>query len=445
MESMESRESVGSAVSFPDEYGNNDIPPKAIIPIEVQFEDGPNSDGVEFTGKRKTCLDMKPPLKKIKQMLPMCRKQPKKTREWKRRCKVSSEISRNFPWDVIISHLVKHPQSLVLLQMVDKNLNSVLKVDHPLWVRLFRRHLQKTAFVNSAVEDPCYPGLKLYKFGLHGIPIHIGFVRGDPCFDLVSVGRASSVNSGLNTSNGRSVNNSTDTPIPEINGQFDKTFTAYVRKAMALLYSPRCGLCGCSKNHQIYWSLGMRICRLCVAQNTMTSWKLFDKYGIHYYDIARQISGKVFYFTSTPVVSEDCIAYHEARYREMSHKMSMFVFWQPHLEKILDLPTLYQEQKVRKAAAQMLCAVMKRTFVMSARIRCRKSYSADPLLCCLFRNEKIRIVAPYKRKAFITAGGPYWAFPERSQSQSRHFKRHGEHAEQVHRHLLVWEDRKIVE
>ena len=151
----------------------------------------------------------------------MKRRKPPRTREWKRRDKVSACTSALFPWETVFQILfTKSPRSLVLLQMVCRSLRATLAVEEMLWIRVFKRFVFTTAYNSVKVPSPEYPGLTLYKPVLVGVPVHMGRIRTDP--DGVSL-------------------------PPE----FDASFCAYVRKAFALMSVDRCGLCGCRHRHEV--------------------------------------------------------------------------------------------------------------------------------------------------------------------------------------------------
>ena len=349
----------------------------------------------------------------------MKRRKPPRTREWKRRDKVSACTSALFPWETVFQILfTKSPRSLVLLQMVCRSLRATLAVEEMLWIRVFKRFVFTTAYNSVKVPSPEYPGLTLYKPVLVGVPVHMGRIRTDP--DGVSL-------------------------PPE----FDASFCAYVRKAFALMSVDRCGLCGCRHRHEVYWSLGMRVCQLCMAENTISNWELVDKYGVHYYDIVRDISGKVFYFSMQTTLGESRLSFHAAMDFQVMGKKSVVMFWRPHLEKLLDLPVLYQEQKQRKVSAVLLCAILRRLRVYSLRREHAKHplRSPDCLVLRLFGEERRRACCPYMSKwrspnaAYIHPGDGSWAFWETPVcGKTRHHRRHGEWKEALATHLHKWED-----
>ena len=330
---------------------------------------------------------------------------------------MSACTSTLFPWETVFEILLRS-RSLVLLQMVSKGVRTVLVAEHTLWVRVFRRHIFTSAYTSSKVHAPEFPHLTLYKHGLNGIPVHMGRIRTDP--------------------DGASL-------PPE----FDKSFSAYTRKAFALVCVDRCGMCGCRHRHDVYWSLGMRVCKLCVEDNTVSSWELVSKYGVHYYDIIRDITGKVFYFFLPAVLSEQRMSFHAALGIHMTGKWNLLMFWRPHLERVLDLPALYQEQQRRRVAALLFCALLRRKRVNALRQEHAKHplRSPDCLVQRLFLEEKRRACAPYVSKwanphiSNFKPGDRSWAFWEAPVcGKSRHQLRHGEPERALASHIAKWED-----
>ena len=348
---------------------------------------------------------------------PMKRRKPPRTREWKRRDKVSACTSANFPWEVVFQILfVKSPRSLVLLQMVDRNLRALLAAERTIWIRVFRAYIFSTAYITTKVHSQKYPGLCLYKGGLNGIPVHTGRIR-------------------------------TDADGASLPPEFDASFTAYVRKAFALKCVDRCGLCGCRHRHDAYWSLGMRVCQLCMAENTISSWELVSNYGVHYYDIMREISGKVFYYLLHPSLRNRS-SFCADRICEAGSKSNLLMFWRPHLEKVLNLDELRREQTLKRESIERICAVVRRARVYKLRRELAKHplRSPDCLVIKLFAEERKRRCAPYRGKwhiasSYITPGDGSWAFWEAPRcGKSRHQHRHGESPEALARHMIKWED-----
>ena len=110
------------------------------------------------------------------------RLEPKKRnrdRQWKKRPKVPSRLSRDFPWEVVLRFLKDHYRSLILLQMVDKNLNHIISTENKLWLTIFNREIRHTAYCIRSINDPLYPNLRLWKPHLNGLPVYTGPLRGD--------------------------------------------------------------------------------------------------------------------------------------------------------------------------------------------------------------------------------------------------------------------------
>lgn len=331
----------------------------------------------------------------------------------------------NFPWEMIFQHLITHPRSLILMQMVDKGLAWRLQSDHALWTQAFKRHIYRCSYLDRQVRQTRFPSLKLNKAGLLGVPVHTGAVRGD--HDAGSLPPA-----------------------------FDTEFTSYTRKAFALMFGHRCGLCGCRWHHDPYWSLGMRVCKLCMSNNLMTSWELLDRYGTHYADISKLIGhGRVFYFFHEFGPKQDILPPHCALPSDHINRRCMWVFWRPHLEKLIDLPALYTSQKERKMAAAVLTGVMRRARVFGLRLgvetlenkaggKKRKWLSVDRLVMELYREERrSAALIPWRhsRTDFPSIGGGDWAFPGNPWCrQSRHEWRHKESRAAFTTFMFRWED-----
>jgi hypothetical protein len=351
---------------------------------------------------------------------PMVRKKARPPRQWKRREKPSPCMMSNFPWETVFQHLLAHPRSLIMMQMVDKGLAWRLAKDHHLWNKIFRRHLYRCSHLDRQIKQTRFPSLKLGKAGLTGIPVHLGMIRGDPNSESLKPG-------------------------------FDEEFTAYVRVAFSLMHGPRCGLCGSRWHHEPYWSLGLRVCKLCMANNLITSWELLDRYGIHYADIATIFGfGRVFYYYQEFGAKQDRLPPHGALPSDLSHRRCMWVFWRPHLERLIDLPALYVEQKARKQAAAFLCGVMRRARALSLRRGVEKGpggrrwYSIDKLVMELYRDERRSTsIIPWKnsRTDFPSIGGADWAFIGAPLcKKTRHEQRHGQPRAAFASFMFRWED-----
>lgn len=307
-----------------------------------------------------------------------------KDRQWKSRPKVSSNLSKDFPWEVVLRFLKDHSRSLILLQMVDKNLNHLISTDNRLWLSVFNREIKHTAYCVRTVSDPIYPNLRLWKPHLTGLPVYTGPLRGDPD------------DSGLGFA-------------------FDACFSSYVRRVFALKHGIRCGMCGCRHRHDPYWSLRMRVCRLCMEANSISGEMLSSKYGVDFSDMLAQHKGKFFFYVCSNSCGDDRVSMHGISrfncYFNMS-KGGTLMFWLPHLRQFLDFPSLYRQQNERTAAATVLSNAVKRRWGLSIRHTYgtdKAHYSIDCLVLALLRNEKKRALNSYCTN--IQPGGPAWAFP----------------------------------
>jgi len=320
------------------------------------------------------------------------------SRTWPLRPKVSACLSSNFPWEIIFSFIQNHHRSVILLQMVNKSLYNTIKTNHLFFTNWFKRNSYPSSYLVTKVVDPLYPELKLFKSGLTGLPIHTG------------------------------------APPASL-----ENFTSYIRRLYALMHGTCCSMCGCRRRHDSYWSLRMRVCKLCMQQNTISSQTLHAKYGVDFTDIASEVAGKVFFFTHSVQVSEDRFAFHNATSLDISNKRLLYFFWLPHLQKILDLPALRMQQSQRKEAATKLTAALKRVYIISQRERYKDRHSVDCVLLSLYKNERKRLAQPYKR--FVAKGNHEWSFAEPPFSKKcKYTFRNGESTERLYRRLSDWAD-----
>lgn len=315
-------------------------------------------------------------------------KKRNKDRQWRNRPKVSSNLSKDFPWEVVLRFVKGHARSIILLQMVDKNLKNLIQTDHKFWLETYRKEISSHAFAVRSVKDPIYPNLRLWKPHLTGLPVYAGGLKGDPDDHKLIPG-------------------------------FEAMFSSYVRRVYALKYGTRCGMCGCRYRHEPYWSLRMRVCRLCMENNTISGELLCRKYGVDFSDIIASHHGKFFFYSCSVTFAEDRVSMHGMAECDVTRKGSTYLFWLPHLRQFLDFPALYQKQQEKKRAAEALGSIVKRRFIQEKQhlYFTRKShYSIDCLMVVLYRNDKKRITHPYGSGTF--GGGPAWLFPEHPRGSS---------------------------
>jgi len=316
---------------------------------------------------------------------------PARDRCWQRRHKVSSCLSKDFPWEIVLRFLQGHPRSLILLQMVDRNLRQVLSCDHLLWAGIYRRHFFYKAFMSVRVRDQRFPELSLYKEGLTGVPYHTGGMPGD-------------VDPAFNTH------------------EFKERFSAYVRLWHALIHGTRCGMCGCRYRHDVYWALGKRVCKLCMAQNSISDSELFERYGLAFSEILPVIKGMVFYYMLASTAQEDRMAFYTTRPQDLLDRRVQHMFWLPHIAALFDLDALREAQVGRRRAASLLCGYVRKAWVFRQRVALSGLRSIDCLLLEAYKNEKRRMMLART----VCKGGPEWAFPNPLNSSSRHTRLTGE-------------------
>lgn len=340
------------------------------------------------------------------------RKRKTRDRTWQRRQKVSSCTSKDFPWEIVLRHLQDHPRSLILLQMTDKNLRQVITTDHLLWAGIYRKHFYYKAYTSVQVTDPRFPALRLFKEGLTGAAFHVGGIPGDA--------------------------------DPEVNTpEFKTAFTAYARQWYALYHGTRCGMCGCRYRHEIYWSLKMRVCKLCVAQNSISDAELFDRYGLAYSEILPRIMGKVFYFQLACSASEDRIAHHTLRPVDVRNRMSHHMFWLPHMRSLFDLEKERRSKEERRRAAEILCGYARKAWIFRQRVALSSLKSIDCFVFEAYRNEKRRALW----QPVVYKGGPEWAVKSewlhRCGFIARHTRRTGEGENVFYRRFYNHSDRVV--
>ena len=325
-------------------------------------------------------LDPPPNVLTTRRMEP---KRRNRDRQWKHRTKVSSNLSKDFPWEVVLRSVKGHARSMILLQMVDKNLRNLIQTDHVFWLQLYKKEMASYAYAVRSVIDPLYPDFKLWKNSITSMPVYTGPLRGDH----------------------------DDHKLPP---GFDATFSSYVRRVYALKHGTRCGVCGCRYRHEPYWSLRMRVCRLCMEGNTVSGDMLCRKYGVDYSDVIAQYHGKIFYYKCRTLFSDDRVSMHCMHERDITHTNSTcYLFWLPHLRQFLDLPSLYKTQIERKKAASLLSGIIQRRWIQEQQhVFCtrKSSYSIDCLMVMLYRNDKKRVAQRYGSRIFC--GGIEWKFPE---------------------------------
>jgi hypothetical protein len=142
----------------------------------------------------------------------------------------------------------------------------------------------------------------------------------------------------------------------------------------------RCGMCGTTRHTTTpFWNLGMRVCRYCLQDNLVSHTVLDERYWTNVWDerpmcavhegiditthFIDAVAGKVFYFreygTSLQRLeySNDLLDFKLARQRK---NMVVWLFWKPHLAKIIDLDVLERNALKKQVAAEVIRAIVRR-------------------------------------------------------------------------------------
>ena len=338
---------------------------------------------------------------------PLRRNKQARDRTWRNRHKVSACTSALFPWEVVVGHLSRHPRSLILMQMVNRPLRQLLASSHAFWQGVYKRNFFYKAYLTKQVRDPRFPQLKLWKNGPLELAYYIGPLHVDPGVPAV------------------------DLPPKEV-------LTGYIRKWFALKHGTRCGLCGCRYRHDVHWSLGRRVCRLCIAGNVVGASELHGTYGLDYSLISKRVARRVWYFSEAPHPGEDKMPWTAVKAGDA--RAPQLLFWRPHLEAIFDLPACRREQARRRDAAGLLASVVRRSWLFRTRVWLEQHArrSIDCFLVRVNRNERVRCLAPYASFKSAT-GGPHWAFPE-AREHTRYMARTGESVVTLYRRMGDHED-----
>lgn len=384
-------------------------------PDERACGDGPSG----ASGSGEPCGDSE---QRETALMPLKKRNRPDIRHWPRKKKVGSNISKEFPWEVIIWHLAKSAggvHALVMLQMVDKNVRAVVAADHLLWTHVYKQFVykRKVPFMMRTVQDPRFPSMLLQISSPGDLPLHSGLIPGDALY--------------------------ADSPAR------NEEFSRYVRKIVALKFGRHCGMCGARHRHQPYWQLGMRVCTLCFAHNSISAGRLFRDYGVHFADVIAKRHERVFYFQIAPGEKSAKISGADQKcmweLREFSYHHGSFMAWLPHVKEEMLLDLRREEMPGRKEAAQRLSSALRRRWLLALRQRTadRKRPSVDGMLLAMGENEKKRLMQPYggARRETVHAMGFSWAQPwhqTRNNDSSRVRVVTGVSAEVIHKRLEAW-------
>lgn len=145
------------------------------------------------------------------------------------------------------------------------------------------------------------------------------------------------------------------------------------RKITALKCVRCCGLCG-SVRHATkpFWCLGMRLCRHCVQANVVSSLALYERCWITFArpvqthrSFVDAVCMNVFFF-STRLTPNQRMDFSCDRLDFPGGTRTVWFFWRPHLQNVLDIGKLEREGQEKHAAARIVRGYVKRMLVLRA-------------------------------------------------------------------------------
>lgn len=143
------------------------------------------------------------------------------------------------------------------------------------------------------------------------------------------------------------------------------------RKIVVLSCVPCCGMCGTMRlATKPYWCLGMRICKYCVEANLISNMVLYERLWVsmsnpiqRHRSFVDAVAGVVFYF-SNHLTPHQRLEYSSDRIDFPGGSKTIWWFWKPHLEKILDLNLIAKEAALKHKAAATVMAIVRRALVL---------------------------------------------------------------------------------
>lgn len=116
----------------------------------------------------------------------------------------------------------------------------------------------------------------------------------------------------------------------------------------------------------------MRVCRYCLQANLVSHLVLYERFWVTLDRPVQQhatfidgVAGHVFYFKEDLTPTQR-LEYTTDRIDYPGGKQSVWFFWRPHLDKILDMEGLTRDAEAKHAAALVVRSMVKRCLVMQA-------------------------------------------------------------------------------
>ena len=162
-------------------------------------------------------------------------------------------------------------------------------------------------------------------------------------------------------------------PSEDMTDEKKKQALFIYRKVTALRSLRCCGMCGTTRHAtRPYWCLGKRLCRNCVQANLVSHLVLYDKYWVTF---ARPVQShgsfvdavcmNVFFF-NTRLTPNQRLDFSNNRIDFPGGTRTVWFFWRPHLERVLNMRALEREGLEKSRAAETLRAHTRRALVLRA-------------------------------------------------------------------------------
>lgn len=158
------------------------------------------------------------------------------------------------------------------------------------------------------------------------------------------------------------------------------------RKIVTLSCVQCCGVCGSSRYAtKPFWCLGIRICKYCVEANLISNLVLYERFWVPmsqpvqgHSSLVEAVTGKAFYFKNR-LTPNQRLEFSSDRLDFPGGLRTIWWFWKPHLEKILDFDELNREAALKHKAAQTVLAIVRRSLVLRILSRAKDNTSPTVL------------------------------------------------------------------
>lgn len=186
--------------------------------------------------------------------------------------------------------------------------------------------------------------------------------------------------------------------------EIQKRQALFIYRKIAVLRNVRCcGICGTHRHGtKPFWCLGMRLCRHCIQTNLVSNLVLYERYWVTFSrpvqtheSFVDAVCMNVFFF-STRVTPNQRLDFSCDQTDFPGGMRTVWFFWKPHLEHVLNMKALEREGLEKHAAARTIRAITRRALILRS-IRHTSDRKAPTLLstgrfaCKDFRSSEFRI------------------------------------------------------